>query len=217
MQEGDRRSDVRVRHRQAILTAAVELIRDSDGTRFSADELAERAGVSRRTVFNHFASLDEVLIGVCTETLRAATEQLRTEADAAAAGGTPEEMFAALASALRRADLADPIVRIWRALSAVGTDTQQTQAFAQQALAVVAADLSEQLRTHNPHADEVEVDLLASLLTHGIGVIAGHWIESARPGRPPSRAEWDRLLDRLLDALGSGYLPRTPRRSDPPT
>jgi TetR/AcrR family transcriptional regulator of autoinduction and epiphytic fitness len=33
------------------------------------DELAERADVARRTVFDHFAPVDDVLLAVCAETL----------------------------------------------------------------------------------------------------------------------------------------------------
>lgn len=208
--EGSSRTTVKERHRRAILDAAIELIEASEAPRFSTDELAERAGVSRRTVFNHFASLDDVLLSVCTETLDVVTEQLRARTSAAELGeASCETMFAALAQTLRGADLSGPIVQVWRALGGASADDQRTQAFAQRALALVANDLSAQLVDANPQVDPLEIDLLASLLTHGLGVIAGHWVATAKPGQPPSRAEWDRLLERLLDTVGSGYLPRT--------
>ena len=49
-------------------------------------------------------------------------------------------MFAALAQALRAADLSAPILRVWRALGGPLVDEQRTGAFAQQALALVAEE-----------------------------------------------------------------------------
>ena len=56
----DRRAALKERSRQAIVQAAAELMDETGGTAFTVDELAERADVSRRTVFNHFASLEEI-------------------------------------------------------------------------------------------------------------------------------------------------------------
>ncbi len=200
---------MRVRHRRAILDAAIALIQSGDGARFSADELAVRAGVSRRTVFNHFSSLDDVLLAVCTETLDVVAEPLRVAPGSeSASGGSRAAMFTALARALRAADLSGPILQVWRALGGPLVDEQRTSAFAQQALAMVAEELAAQLAGHFPDCDPLEVALLASLLTHGLGVIAGQWVSAAVPGHPPDRGDWDRLLERLLDTVGSGYLPR---------
>ena len=205
----DGRSAVRVRHRRAILDAAVALIQSGDGVRFTADELAVRAGVSRRTVFNHFSSLDDVLLAVCTETLDVVAAQVQVVPDSGSAvDGSRAAMFTALAHALRAADLSGPILQVWRALGGPQVDEQRTGAFAQQALALVAEGLTAQLAGHYPDADPLEVALLASLLTHGLGVIAGQWVNAAVPGRPPDAADWDPLLERLLDTVGSGYLPR---------
>ncbi len=208
--EGDGRTAVRLRHRRAILDAAVELIGEGAGARFSADELADRAGVSRRTVFNHFASLDDVLLDVCSETLDVVAAQLRAQVGWPTSGEPRTAMFAAMSQALRSAELSEPILQVWRALGGPTVDDQRTRAFAQQALAGLADELAALLRAHHPQADLLDIALLASLLAHGLGVIASHWIVAAAPGRPPRRAEWDRLLERLLDTVGTGYLPRTP-------
>ena len=204
---------MRLRHRRAILDAAVELISQGDGARFSADELADRAGVSRRTIFNHFASLDDVLLDVCRQTLDVLAAQLRAQARVPALapepGGDRSAMFAALSRALRSADLSGPILAVWRALGGPTEDDQRTRAFAQQALARVADELSTLLRVAHPQADPLDIALLASLLAHGLGVVASQWIVSTRSGKVPSRADWERLLERLLDTVGTGYLPRT--------
>jgi AcrR family transcriptional regulator len=206
----DGRSAVRVRHRRAILDAAVTLIQAGEGARFTADELAARAGVSRRTVFNHFASLDDVLLAVCSETLDVVAEQVREFPGSAGAGDESRAaMFTALADALRAAELSEPIQQVWRALGGPLVDPQRTGAFAQHALALVAEGLTTQLANRFPDADPLDAALLASLLAHGLGVIAGHWVSAAVPGQPPDSADWDNLLERLLDTVGSGYLPAT--------
>jgi AcrR family transcriptional regulator len=204
----DGRSAVRVRHRRAILDAAVALIQAGEGARFTADELAVRAGVSRRTVFNHFASLDDVLLAVCSETLDVVAEQVRVFPGPAGAGeDSRAAMFTALSHALRAAELSGPVLQVWQALGGPLVDAQRTGAFAQHALALVAEGLTTQLSERFPDADPLDVALLASLLAHGLGVIAGHWVSAAVPGQPPDPAEWDHLLERLLDTVGSGYLP----------
>jgi TetR/AcrR family transcriptional regulator of autoinduction and epiphytic fitness len=68
---------LKARHRRAILDAATELIDRHRAARFSVDQLAERADVSRRTIFNHFTSIDEVVTTVCTETLGVVIERFR--------------------------------------------------------------------------------------------------------------------------------------------
>lgn len=63
----DRRAALKAKHRAAILQAARDLVDERGGREFSVDDLAARADIARRTVFNHFASLDEVLLAVCEQ------------------------------------------------------------------------------------------------------------------------------------------------------
>jgi len=51
----DRRAALKAKHRAAILQAARDLVDERGGRGFSVDELAARADVARRTVFNHFS------------------------------------------------------------------------------------------------------------------------------------------------------------------
>ena len=210
----DGRTAVRLRHRQAILDAAVTLIDEGEGARFSADELARRAGVSRRTVFNHFPSLDEVLLAVCVQTLTGVAEQLSPAEATAGAGASRAAMFAAVAGALRTPDLSSRILQVDRALRGSGADERRSQAFAQQALAVVAAELTRRLSAQHPQVDALDVALLASLLTHGIGVVAEHWVAGAPAGADPDPAQWEHLLDRVIDTVGGGFLPHLDQRPD---
>ena len=205
--EEDGRSAVKAQHRRAIVAAATELV--EAGGPLTADDLAQRAGVSRRTIFNHFASLDDVVLAMCTEIFGSVVEQLPAPVSSVArAGDSRASMFTAMAQALRSAGLSDRVDQVWRALGGAAVDDQHRQAFAQRALALVADELAEQLAIHHPDADPLDISLLANLLTHGLGVIAAHWLEGAGQAQEPDPADWNLLLERLLDTIGSGYLPR---------
>ncbi len=52
---------VRTSKRQAILEAAVRVLKDRGLEGFSASTLAEAAGVGKATLFHHFATLDDVI------------------------------------------------------------------------------------------------------------------------------------------------------------
>ena len=58
----DKRSARKAENRIAIVEAAESLILEGGYGALNAEALAERAGVSRRTIFNHFASVDDVLV-----------------------------------------------------------------------------------------------------------------------------------------------------------
>ena len=58
----DKRSARKAENRIAIVEAAESLILERGYGALNAEALAERAGVSRRTIFNHFASVDDVLV-----------------------------------------------------------------------------------------------------------------------------------------------------------
>lgn len=61
--ESDGRRQRAVRNREAVVTALLEIIREQDGGPIpGAAEVAERAGVSERTVFRHFADLESLFL-----------------------------------------------------------------------------------------------------------------------------------------------------------
>lgn len=51
-------TSVRSRTREAILEALAEVIIESDGIGFSVQAVADRAGVTHRTIYNHFPTRD---------------------------------------------------------------------------------------------------------------------------------------------------------------
>lgn len=206
----DRRAALKARHRRAILDAALRLVEESEaGARFSVDELAARADVSKRTVFNHFESLDDVVLTACTEVLDVVVASFQRAAAATAAGdGSRASMFDEITQALRETDLPEVIAYMWRALGGTsGTEPNpRQQRFMQEAMSRVAGDLTAEALRRNPTADPLDAELLVAQLLHGVVVISTHWVGTwAGSTEPAARADWDRLLDRLVTGMRAGY------------
>ncbi|MEU4623962.1 TetR/AcrR family transcriptional regulator [Actinoplanes sp. NPDC023801] len=196
----DRRSALKARHRRAILDAANALI--SEGVRFSVDQLAERADVSRRTIFNHFASIDDVVTTVCTETLNVVIAGFRTNVTA----GERASMFGDVAGALRVTDVPGIIAFLWRALGGFGPgDPRATQIF-QATFTRTSEEMARELARRYPEADPIEAAILVSSLMNGVVVIATHWLGvTAAQTDEQSRELWHHLLERLIDTVRTGY------------
>jgi TetR/AcrR family transcriptional regulator, regulator of autoinduction and epiphytic fitness len=205
----DRRAALKARSRRAILDAADALVRERGGSQFSVDELAERADVSRRTVFNHFGSLDDVTLTICTERLNDVIHEVQAVASATPVGdGSRASMFDELALTLRGADLPAAITYLAGVLAPFAQDDDpRAQALAQEAFSRVADHLAAELVRRHPAADALDVQLLVSSLVHGVAVIAIHWVLTTDPAAPGARAAWDALVDRLIRSVRAGYMP----------
>ncbi|GAA3883977.1 hypothetical protein GCM10022381_27710 [Leifsonia kafniensis] len=200
----DRRAELKARYRLAILDAAESLIRERGKPNFSVDELAERADVSRRTVFNHFASLDDVVMTTCTRVFSGVLGEFRAATKAAPAGvGNRVALFAEITTVLRNIDLPTVVAYLWGVLTD-DSDGRSKHTFedvvtrATEQLSVEIADRSE--------IDEFEVAILVGSVMNGIAVVAAHWI--ARTGGTldgVSRKVWNELFDRLIVSLRTGY------------
>ena len=69
--------------RNALLQAALELVREKRSTHFSLRDLAERVGVTQSAIYRHFTDLDDVLSTLCRDGFDAfgnAERQMLTEA-----------------------------------------------------------------------------------------------------------------------------------------
>jgi TetR/AcrR family transcriptional regulator of autoinduction and epiphytic fitness len=202
----DRRAALKERHRQAIIDAARLIIAERGSPRFSVDELAARADVSRRTVFNHFASIDDVVLTVCTDVLGVVIDAFAAAAAATPVGdGSRASMFDEIAQTLRAADLVSAIVAL---APAVGLDNgPRAQQFMQEAFARTATTLAVEVERRTPGADPLDVELLVSSLFNGVTVIARHWaIRTGMAVDTASRQAWTDLLNHLISSVQSGYL-----------
>jgi TetR/AcrR family transcriptional regulator of autoinduction and epiphytic fitness len=196
----DRRAALKARHRRAILDAANALI--SEGVRFSVEQLAERADVSRRTIFNHFASIDDVVTTVCTEMLAVVIDGFRTNVTA----GERASMFDDVADALRVTDVPSIIAYLWRALGGFAPgDPQATQIF-QATFTRTSEEMARELARRYPEADPLDAAILVSSLMNGVVVIATHWIGvTAAETDERSRDLWRHLLLRMIETVRTGY------------
>ncbi|WP_045741718.1 TetR/AcrR family transcriptional regulator [Actinoplanes rectilineatus] len=202
----DRRAALKARHRRAILDAAKELIAE-DGTRFGVDQLAERADVARRTIFNHFVSVDDVVTSVCTEELAVVIDTFRAQVTAGPVGpGSRATMFATITAALRAADVPGIIAFLWQALGGFSTTDTRPQQIFQATFSRATDEFARELAVRNANLDPLEAELLVSSLMHGTEVIAHHWIAATGAVLDDgTRAAWDRLLDHLITSIRTGY------------
>ncbi len=214
----DRRQALKDRHRQAIVAAAAALMHEGQTTDFTVDELAQRADVSRRTVFNHFGSVRDIVSEVCSDVLSAAVESLITVPglDAARPG-----MFEEIAEAFRAADLVAPMAYLTRLLgnSPIPTPVQaQAHPVALRAFTELSERLCAAMLNRYPEADKLSVHLLVGAMTSGLGVLYHHWhCATGAVDTTESRRAWADLLDALLEKVRSGYAcgPASPQSLHP--
>jgi TetR/AcrR family transcriptional regulator of autoinduction and epiphytic fitness len=217
-QPPDGRSALRAERRVAIIDAARALATEHGSDGFTVDQVALRAGVSRRTVFNHFAGLEQLLVAACEQLLVETTTDLLDEVDrriAALADARPgpgpdgRTVLAAVAGSARGVDLPRAIASIHCVLGAPCPTDERAQHISRTAFEHVGGRLREHLQERAPDLDALDLELTLALMFSGINTLAGLWLEQ-HPDLTPdvpddARAEWDRLLDRLLDLLRLGH------------
>lgn len=204
----DRRARLKERTRQSILDAAGELLAES-GPTFSVDALAERADVARRTIFNHFTSLDDVIASVGAHAFEPVLQTL-VAAEVPQGTDVRQALVTDALIAVRNTDLVTPMVTYSRGLGLVeGMDasicTPDHSAIPPHAarlflrsLVEINAGFGAALSERHPHADRLDVDLVIGSLIAQLTVLHHHWLaESHGADNADSRQLWSRLLDRL--------------------
>jgi TetR/AcrR family transcriptional regulator, regulator of autoinduction and epiphytic fitness len=221
---GDRRARLKARTRRSIVDAAAALMHATRGFDFTVDELAARADVSRRTVFNHFASLDDVIAAVLADAFRGVVEAL--EAADPPRGDDPQLAVADdAARALRAADLVPALSSLTRGLGlaewacdaeAPATLPAHEVMLLMRSLAGTSDDLAAALHRRHPGAARLDVDLVVGSLMSSLVVLHRYWLaETGGTDDERSRDVWSALLDRMLvrtdGAIGSGPRVTAPR------
>ncbi len=202
----DRRAAIKSRHRQAIVDACAALLAERRGTVFSVDELAQRADVSRRTVFNHFASLDDVVTEVGTDVVAAA---LALPAGTAPEGHSPLDDLVDLVSSPRFIEAVSYLTQVLGRADTRSSPQQAVMAF--RSVTMAGDQVMAALAARHPEFDPEEVQLLVGTFAGGISVLYERWCsQTGAVDTPESRTVWIELIQRLVAALRTGIGAGTP-------
>lgn len=201
----DKREAIRLRNRRAIIVAAGELATERGADRVTVNELAARAGVSRRTIFNHFPSAQDAvfehLSELATDLIDRVLEELPDPGPAgeASLGDVYRQLIHALRSRGLIAEL-QPVLSV----DVKGTPAASLWSFRVTSTAVQRLD--EVLRERLPRYTPFQTHLVATTLINSFAECLDEWL--ARTGGvldERGRRTWDELLSTALDVLGRGF------------
>lgn len=210
----DRRAALKDRHRAALVAAARQLLDERGAAGFTTDDLAARADVSRRTVFNHFSHLEDVVVACVEAELETTISAVELELGAAAVRSGPLDD---LEATLTTPGVATALSWLGRTLSAPGREAA-AERVRQQAMHRFGAGAAVRLGQRYPEVTPLELELLTSCVMNGMAVVATAWLQET--GGSLDAASRRRLAD-LLDVLftaarhGFGRLATAPTSSDP--
>lgn len=203
----DRREALKFFNRRAIIDAAAALAEERGIGGFTVSDLAERAGVSRRTIFNHFSSADDAVYARFSELLGVIVDDFVEIADATPPPAAPSTgaVFEQLADVIERTELVRPLSHIARLL-ATSENHPTTVMWAHEVLQTVTTRLTAEVAQRNPEAGSFTVTLLASSLINALAVAFEQWVEeTGGVDTPDGRAAWQRLVRTAIDHLRHGF------------
>ena len=197
--------------RQKLYEAAVTLIAEQGFSSTTVDEIAERAGVAKGTVYYNFASKNDLFEGLLRHGIGLLTASLRDAADrVVSAGGSridalDEMIRAGLVFIARYPALTQLYVaELWRTNRTWQSTLMMVR---QEAIAVVEKVLAEAVESGEV-SEEIDVPLTASALFGMVLVAALDW-QAFQPGR--SIDEVHAALSRLVQGRVGGRGPAAPR------
>ena len=198
-----RRELNKARTREAIVGALRELVAELPAAEITVEQVAERAGVSRRTFFNYFGGIPAVLSDVFAEHAAAMIAQL----DPDVIGGDP---VTALRGLVRTHGIPEDLLGWFVALNRHGADTDATILLERTVWADMAAWLRERLRAVLPEADPLFVATLASAVMSCFQATEEVWLkdldtECPEPLPRGDVATFHDHLDRALGLLADGW------------
>ncbi|MDR4533573.1 TetR family transcriptional regulator [Glutamicibacter sp. PS] len=195
--------------RQAIVTAALEILRQSDNGGLTATGIAEKAGISRRTLFNYFPSVDAVLCEPLQSLLNGLVDSLN-------GAPTDQPLIKSVAWAMKApavTELLAPVAQI--AVYAKHADdgllTVSEAAWQQSATAVIS-----EVAARHPQASDFVVRVFAHAVLGAGQAAFDEWIDRlvaegdaiSTPSFAPSAqhvALLHELLNEAMTELGDGF------------
>ncbi|MFI0741246.1 TetR/AcrR family transcriptional regulator [Streptomyces sp. NPDC021100] len=201
----DSSSTRRGRTRRRLFEAAVTLIAEQGFSSTTVDEIAERAGVAKGTVYYNFASKTVLFEELLRDGIELLTVSLRQAADdtAARGGGRVDALDAMVRAGLDfiaryPALMQLYVAELWRTNRAWQSTLMQVR---QKAIAVIEGVLAEAV-AEGELSPEIDVPLTASALFGMVLVAALDW-QSFQPER--SVEDVHAALSRLLQGRVGGH------------
>lgn len=182
------------------MDACAKLLAERRGTDFSVDELALRADVSRRTVFNHFASLDDVVTEVGTDVVASA---LVLPGGRAPEGCSPLDDLVGLVSSPRFVEAVSYLTLVLGRVDRRSSSQQAIMAF--RSVTMASDQVMASLATRHPESNPEDIQLLVGIFAGGISVLYERWCaHTGAVDTPASRTAWIELLQQLVTTLRTG-------------
>jgi AcrR family transcriptional regulator len=187
---GARASRIR-RTREDIVSAALDLAAEQPDTRLTAEHIAERAGVSRRTFFNYFPSVEAAFFAPVQQLLVVAVEHLDRVPKGTA-------LADALTQAMTGAAEDEPLDRLGLCAH-LGSRMPQFRGSELEQWDAADALLTEAFQRRYPHLESLTARCLTGAVI-GVSRAAIHEWDSRTGGRPTARTA-TLLHDLIADSL----------------
>lgn len=192
--------------RQAITDAALALLRAKGPGNFTAEEIADSAGISRRTFFNYFSSTDAALASVVHAFLDNAIQQLRLRPAEEPVLESAQAALMALADPKAVAPLAELFTLTQHSPLMANTELQAWDHCREQVFAVAR----ERVAVTAGGADELYVHALAgSVISCGKAAMQVWFSRRGSDLSAESLAELRQLLIDAMALLGAGFNSRS--------
>jgi len=202
-----RQQALKARHRQAIMDAALVLARDSGVGGFTANELAERADVAKRTIFNHFSSVQEAVFEALTVRVKNAVASISGALPARSESGADlSELLEAFSHAFLEVELLEPLLEV-----AAIVDQPAEQSEAARWMGRILFDVTSPLRMvvddRAPSADPLGKALFVQTILGVLAVSFQHWyLETGGDDTPETRITWAHVVSASFAQIQSGFL-----------
>lgn len=194
----DRRAQRRESTHRAIAAAALQLIVEQGAEGLSVAELARRAEVSRRTVFNHYSSIEEAAVAQTLWELDELSETIPLPQipDDAALPVVVARLVEAFVASPASLELILWLSAVSRELCSHPAVTQWGQRTVEHAVGI----LTERTARLRPGADPLQVRILCLSLVAACAAALDDPARCAGPGGAPPE-DMGRLRERTLGAL----------------
>ncbi|ADX72462.1 transcriptional regulator [Pseudarthrobacter phenanthrenivorans Sphe3] len=190
--------------RQAITDAALDLLRSKGPGNFTVEDIADAAGISRRTFFNYFSSTDAALASIVHAFLDNAIQQLRLRPAEEPVLDSAQAALMSLADPEAVSPLAELFTLTQNSPLMANTELQAWDHCREQVFAVAR----ERVAGTPGGKDELYVHALAgSVMSCGKAAMEVWFSRRGADLSPGSLAELRQLLIDAMALLGSGFTP----------